>query len=156
MRDRMPQLYFDIAGTLLGEETGLPKPLLANGGFEAAVIKANFTELVCVGNFVAVLRTVREVNPDHDTLGALFNLCSGVFKNQDWFESVVSLVGDPIARALEVDLDQDWWYVDDLAEHYFQRAGRSHIYEEHAGGRIGIPTPHGDGADILKWLHEIP
>ena len=151
----MRRLYFDIDGTLLIEEQGIPKPHLANGAFEHAVRDAGFEELVCVGNFVAALHAVNEVEPDHDGLGAIFTLCGSTFTDEAWFRGVCTLVTDPINRASEIDLESDWWYVDDLADYYLWKAGRESVFENHNHGRILVPDAAGDGADIRGWLESL-
>jgi len=66
----MRKLYFDIDGTVLVLDTGVPKAAMANGGFEIAVRRAGFDEIICVGNFVAVIRTVWTMKPEYDGAGA--------------------------------------------------------------------------------------
>ena len=151
----MRKLYFDIDGTLLLDEVGILKPALTEGAFQAAVIQAGFEELVCVGAFVTALHVMREVEPDHDGVGAIFSLCGGAFTNEDWFRSVTTLVDDPMERGKAIDLDSNWWYVDDMAEYYLWKAGRESVFKEHVGERIWMPDPKGDGYDILAWLERL-
>ncbi|MCK5408301.1 MAG: hypothetical protein KAJ37_12620 [Candidatus Krumholzibacteria bacterium] len=154
-RREMRRLYFDIDGTFLVDDTGEPKPALADGALEAAVIRSGVEKLVCIGNFVDAARTAEEIEPSYDGLGVIFDICRGVFSDKSWFRSVTSLVKDPMNRANEVDLEGDWWYVDDLAEHYFQIAGRDAVFRRNIGGRILVPSSGGDGTDVLKWLDHI-
>lgn len=148
----MRRLYFDIDGTLLLDEVGILKPGLVDGAFQAAVMEAGFEELVCVGAFVSALHVVREVEPDHDSVGAIFSLCGGAFTNEEWFRKVTTLVDDPMDRARAIDLEADWWYLDDMAEYYLWKAGRETVFKENVGGRIWVPEADGDGFDILAWL----
>lgn len=145
-------LYFDIDGTLLIEEKGITKPHLADGAFEYAVRDAGFEKIVCVGNFVAALHAVADVTPEHDGIGAIFNLCGSTFTDEAWFREACSLVKDPMDRAREIDLDGDWWYVDDMAEYYLWKAGRESVFKNHVRGRILVPEAAGDGAEIIGWL----
>jgi hypothetical protein len=149
------RLYFDIDGTLLIDEKGIPKPHLADGAFEYAVRSAGFEEIVCVGNFVAALHAVNEVEPEHDGIGAIFALCGSTFTDEAWFRSACTLVKNPMDRAREIDLAADWWYVDDLAEYYLWKAGREEVFKNHVHGRIMVPEPAGDGADIMGWLQSL-
>jgi len=148
----MRKLYFDIDGTVLALDTGLPKTALANGGFENAVTRAEFHEIVCVSNFVGVIRTVWTVKPEYDGVGAVFALCRGVFQDEAWLRGCLRLAENPKTRAAEIDQTADWWYVDDEAERYITQADRVEALHEHVGKRICIPWPTGDGADILEWL----
>ena len=148
----MRKLYFDIDGTVLVLDTGVPKPALARGMFEAAIRRARFDEVICVGNFAEVVRTLWVVRPEFDGLGATFALCRGAFSDEDWFRSTVRFVKDPKLRAAEVDLGADWWYVDDQAERYFSFAHRGSVFRAHVGKRVCQPSPRGDGVDVLDWL----
>jgi hypothetical protein len=74
------QLYFDIDGTLLGLGTGVPKPALERGVFEAAIRQMQVGLLVCVGHFCHVVEMVKELDPDYDGLGIVFSLCQGVLQ----------------------------------------------------------------------------
>jgi hypothetical protein len=149
-------LYFDIDGTLLLNDHAGAKTFLANGAFEEAVRAAEVDRLVCVGNFVDVVRIAATITPSYDGVSALFRICLGVFSNEAWFRENVTMADDAERRAELVDLRADWWYVDDLAEHYFRAAGRGDTFHRGAGKRIMVPTPNGDGRDVLEWLAEIP
>ena len=151
----MRTLYFDIDGTLLILDTEEPKSALAQGRFEQAVRLAGFEKLVCIGNFVGVVHTVQRSLPLYDGLGVLFALCAGVFEDEDWFRMQVELVSDPEHRATSVDLTTDWWYLDDLAESYFRSAERCDVFRAEKGHRILVPSPLGDGSDVLHWLASI-
>lgn len=148
----MRTLYFDIDGTVLVLDAGVPKPALAEGRLERAIRRASMDMLVCVGNFAGVVQSVRAVRPGYDGLGVLFSLCGGAFSDETWFREHVEFVSDPKLRATEVKLDTDWWYMDDQAERYFAAAGRSELFRAHRGRRILEPSPRGDGRDVLDWL----
>jgi hypothetical protein len=57
-----------------------------------------------------------------------------------------------LRKADFIDYSGDWWYVDDLAQYYMERASKANIYVENLGGRIYVPSPNGDGRDVLEWL----
>jgi hypothetical protein len=151
----MRRLYFDVDGTILRMYTTSAKPALAGGMLERAVRQAGIEEIVCVGNYVAVALVMSSMCEDFDTLGAIFEMCAGVFEDEAWFRAHTRLVSDPDRRAAEIDLDSDWWYVDDLAEKYFQAAGRAEVFREHLGHRVFSPSPEGDGQDVLDWLRGV-
>ena len=148
----MKRLYFDVDGTILRMYTSSAKTALAGGAFERAVREAGVEELVCIGNYVAVVVEMQAIMKDFDPLGAVFEVCAGVFEDEAWFRAHTKLVADPDRRAAEVDLACDWLYVDDLAEKYFLDADRADIFRKHHGSRIFAPTPEGDGQDVLDWL----
>ena len=151
----MRRLYFDVDGTILRLYTTCAKPALADGRLERVVREAGIDELVCVGSYVAVALALSAMMEQFDGLGAIFEICNGVFVDQEWFRAHTRLVSDPDRRAAEIDLDSDWWYVDDLAEKYFQAAGRAEVFREHLGSRVFSPTPEGDGQDVLDWLRAV-
>jgi hypothetical protein len=149
-------LYFDIDGTLLLTDQGTVKARLARCRFGRAVRAAGFTKLVCVGNFCSVLAIVEEYGvPDFDGLGAVASICGGAFADDLWYRSVASLLKTPERRGELIDYSSDWWYVDDLAEHYLTEANLVHVLNEQSGKRICIPDPNGDGQDILDWLKNV-
>lgn len=149
----MRTLYFDIDGTLLLGSFGAPKPALAGGAFERLVRAAGFERLVCVGNVVAIVRTLERSAPV-DGLGMVLRVCQGVFEDEGWFRSVTTLIDDPAERARTAvgSSGRDWFWCDDLAEHYCEQAALGASYREHAGTRILAPTPDGDGRDLAEWL----
>jgi hypothetical protein len=149
----MRTLYFDIDGTLLVGSFGAPKPALAGGVFEQLVRAAGFERLVCVGNVVAIVRTLEKSAPV-DGLGMVLRVCQGVFADERWFWRVTTLIDDPAARARTVveSGGPDWFWIDDLAAHYCEQAALGAAYREHAGTRILAPTPEGDGCDLAEWL----
>jgi hypothetical protein len=151
----MRTLYFDIDGTVLVRDTGEPKAALAGGKLEAAIRRAGIEELVCVGNFVTVIHTVREVKPAFDGIGAIISLCRGVFRDEGWFRRITRLAHDPTNRAAEIALERDGWYMDDLAPEYMLKAGLQDVYSAEAGRRILVPSAAGDGADIILWLQRV-
>jgi hypothetical protein len=151
----MRKLYFDIDGTILDVQTAAAKPALIDGKFVQAIREAGIRELVCVGNYAGVAVEVQALDENYDALGAILELCNGVFTDEAWFRANTRLISDPESRAAEVDLDADWWYVDDLAEKYFVEAGRAAVYRQQVGRRILAPTPEGDGMDVLDWLATI-
>lgn len=148
----MRRLYFDLDGTDLVLDTDFPKAALADGRLGRAIRDAGIDELVCVGNLVQVVHLLRDAQFEYDGLGAIFELCAGAFDDEAWFRSHTRFAADPKRRVREIDDAVDWWYVDDLAEDYAAEAGRTDWYREHLGHRILVPTPRGDGYDILRWL----
>jgi hypothetical protein len=145
-------LYFDVDGTVLPADRPGAKPRLAGGGLEAAVRRAGFVRLVCVGNFARIAHLATAVDPGYDAMHVLFDLCGGAFADEDWFRSVTTLIRDPELRTRQIDYAGDWWYVDDLAEEYFREAGQDGILAAHRGTRVHIPDPVGNGQDMLDWL----
>ena len=148
----MKTLYFDIDGTILLDDRNAVKAELGNGEFEAAVRSAGFLALVCVGNFGAIAHAVKELGVEYDELGVLFGLCCGAIQDETWLRSRTVLITDPQHRADFIDYTGDWWYVDDLARHYMESAGKTEIFKENLGKRICAPDPQGDGRDVLEWL----
>lgn len=151
----MKTLYFDVDGTVLLADQDEAKSCLANGRFEAAIRRAEFSNLVCVGNFATIAHLMRDLEIEYDELGVLFGICRGAFSDEEWFRSVTTLVANPEQRTTQIDFSGNWWYVDDLADEYFKAAGQAEILSAHLGSRIFIPNPTGDGQNVLDWLNTV-
>ena len=148
----MRSLYFDIDGTILAQESGLTKQALERGKLEDGIRAAQIESLICVGNFVKVIYIVQKLQPDYDGLGVIFRLCGGAFRDENWFKRVTTLSRNPENRAAELPLDQDWFYLDDLAEQYLCKADRTDVFGRENGHRVFAPVPGGSGTDVLEWL----
>ena len=153
--ERVRRLHFDLDGTVVDLATGGPKSALAGGALESAIREARFDEIVCIGNFVGVIRLLRKTSPEYDGHHAIFELCGGAFTDETWFRGITRLVVDPARRAAEVEIDSDWWYMDDEGERYFRTVGLGAIWERHLGSRILRPSPTGSGDDVLDWLRTV-
>jgi len=149
----MKTLHFDIDGTLLTESE--PKTALAGGAFERAVRETGLSRLVCVGNIVTTIRFLFDRREPIDGLRMVFDTCRGTFADWEWFRLVTSLVEDSEHRARHIELSNNWFYLDDLAEAFFTREGMADLYGREVGKRILAPDPFGDGSDVLRWLSQI-
>ena len=144
-------LYFDLDGTVVVRSFGHVKPKLANGGFERAIRQAGFERLVCVANMCTIVTTLLEVDPDADGRGMILQLCQGAFQDETWFRRNTSLIPDGSVRARFIDFTGDWWWVDDRATRFLDSEElRRRAHED--PDRLMIPTPDGDGTDIIEWL----
>ncbi len=146
----MRTLYLD--GTVVRGSFGDVKPQLAEGAFERAIRAAGFERLVCVGNAVSIIHLLAEAGHELDGHEMRLKLCGGAFANEAWFRTVARWVLDPRHRVRELDFEEDWYYVDDMAERYFALEGRHSDFTAHRGGRIWIPGPDDDGGDTVMWL----
>jgi hypothetical protein len=148
----MKTLYFDIDGTILLSDQHDAKPCLANGRLEAAIRKAGFRKLVCVGNFSRIAEMLRGSGVEYDELAALLSICRGAFSDEPWFRAVTRLIANPEHRTGQIDFSSDWWYVDDLAAEYLRAANQEDVLRAHLGTRIFIPSRMGNGQDVIDWL----
>ena len=151
----MRLLYFDIDGTLLMLGTGDPKPALAGGRFQAEIRQAQVDRLVCVSNLCHAFHMAKEIDAGYDSLGMVFTLCKGVFADEEWFRSVTTLIADPEHRTAAIDFSSDWWYIDDMAEQFFDQAGLRNVFRDQIERRIFAPEPNGSGDDVLRWVARI-
>ena len=148
----MRVLYFDIDGTVLFSEREGVKPALADGQLQRAVSRAGIERLVCVGNFTKVVKILESAGIDYDGVGIVFSLCNGAFEDEKWFRDTTTLIDDPDKRVSQINQEEDWYYVDDLALHYCEVTGNEELYDANVGERLFVPEPMGDGRDILNWL----
>lgn len=146
-------LYFDIDGTLVQPTFGPAKPALADGRFEAAARAAGFDRLVCVSDGVLMARALAEhglVDPQ----GHLLRLCAGTVQDEVWFRTHVDGVEDPLHRGRHIDASTDWFYVDDFAPKYLERAhGPAAARLALTSGRALDCSQDADGEQVLQWLH---
>jgi hypothetical protein len=152
----MRTLYFDINGTLLVGDGGAVKPRLGEGRLEDAVRAKGFERLVCVSTLVRSIRLAERSGRISDPPRILFELCRGAFRDEAWFRDHTVLPENVSPRLACIDLEGDWWYLDDFAAAYCGDAGRDDLFSDHEGGRICQPEPRGDGADIIRWIDSIP
>ena len=146
----MKTRYFDINGTIVREYQC--KSTLANGAFEQAVRDAGFGRLVCMSNVQKFGSLLAEMGHAADSLAISFDMCWGAFRDVGWFRRVTTLVPDPDHRARYIDVASDWWYLDDLAENFLEKDGKSSLFAENIGTRILAPQPNSDGTEILDWI----
>ena len=148
----MKILYFDINGTLTRDPSDRAKPCLADGAFEREVRAAGIQKLVCVSSMVGLITTYRKAGREVDGHNIIFEHCRGTIQDELWFRRVTDMELDYHRRVEAIQEDSDWWYVDDYAQEYCERAGRYDLIEEQMGKRIFAPEAAGDGSDVVKWL----
>ncbi len=152
----MRTLYFDIGGTVLCLETDRVKQALAGGMFEVAIRQTSFEGLVCVSNFARVAHFYMSMGVPYDALGILFRLCKGAFADEHWLRSVTLMVSDPEDRGCHIDLAEDWWYVDDLADHFLVQAGLQDVLDARGrcGSSVEVVYHHDIGSGNHTIIHE--
>ena len=143
-------LYFDINGTIVHDYQC--KRALSGGAFECAVRRAGLQRLVCMSNIQSTIKFLAELDKQPDSLGIIFDMCWGAFRDANWFRQVTELVPEANHRGLYIDVAAHWWYVDDLAKEYLEKEGLAKVFEANVGGRILIPSSRSNGDEILWWL----
>jgi hypothetical protein len=148
-------LYFDIDGTILDGTTKAVKRNLQNGKLEIKIREANFDKIFCLGNVNEVFNGLEEMGQHVDTVEIVYTLCFDAFTDFEWFMNNACCIKDPERRIEQIQLDEDWWYMDVLAEKYLKKSGTKKSLEQHHGNRIFIPDSQGDGQDIINWIDTI-
>ena len=148
-------LYFAIDGSILNTSTKAVKKNLQNGQLELKIRNANFDRLFCIGNVNDIFNGLEEMGQHVDNVEIVYTLCFDAFTDLDWFVSTVCCSKNPDHGIKQIDFKSDWWYMDNLAEGYFQKAGKVDILNEQRGNRIFIPDPTSDGQDIIAWFESI-
>jgi serine/threonine protein phosphatase 1 len=148
-------LYFDIDGTLLDYDDE-PKAALLDGKLEKALKEAGFDHLACVSGWVDILAApVMQIQTLSERKEALHKKLAPLFPDREWFLDKLMLVYDTDHRCRYIDLQSDWYYVDDWADHFFTAALGPQRYEAEQGRRILLCDHEGDGSDVLVWLEKI-
>lgn len=149
-------LYFDIDGVLLDYDDQ-PKSALLEGRLEAALKQSGFDFIACVSGWVDILAApVMKLDTLSSRKEALFQKLAPLFSDRDWFLDKLVLVTDTDHRCHYIDLNADWYYIDDWADHFFTAAlGPERYKKETEAGRILLCDHEGDGEDVLAWLEKL-
>jgi len=67
----------------------------------------------------------------------------------------IILVRDTDFRCKSIDINADWYYVDDWADKFFIEIHGEDFYKKEKGNRILLCDHTSDGKDILEWLRDI-
>jgi hypothetical protein len=151
----MRKLYFDIDGVFLDYDEE-QRPLFCDGTLEDLVKACGFDKLVCVsGRSDMVNAEVFGRKPYLEQKDLIHQLLNRIFSDEDWFLSRLNLAYDTDDRCRHIDLNEDWWYLDDWADKFFKREHGEALYTQHLGLRVLLVDPHGDGSDVLRWFRRI-
>jgi len=147
-------LYFDIDGVLLDYDDH-PKPRLLGGALEESLKRAGFNELVCVSGWSEMSHEPLLRIPDNERVRWVYDRFSMLLPDRAWCLERLRLTTDTDHRASTINLNADWYYVDDWADKFFTDAHGKDRYEHWLGTRILLADPFGDGQDIITWLDRI-
>ena len=148
----MKNLYFDIDGVLLSYDD-VQRPVLTNGEMESRLKKLNFDKLICVSGWSDIVNS--GIKTDLQQKKSIHSILNNVFPDENWFINKLELAYDTDDRCQHIDLDSDWYYIDDWADKFFSEYFGEILYEKELGNRILLVNPHGDGSDILDWLDKL-
>jgi hypothetical protein len=147
-------LYFDIDGTLLDYEDR-PKTALLGGRLQRALIQAGFTKFVCVSGWSDLFASaVLNLSPEQRKQ-AVCKLLSDLLE-PDFFKDRLDLIHDTDNRCHAIDVNEDFYYIDDWADEYATKEFGGEYYKAHCPRRILRVDPYADGSDILEWLQTLP
>ena len=151
----MKCLYFDLDGTVITENESRVKTALGNGILEKLIRYIKFDRIFFVGSIIEYFKGLPDFNQNKDGLQMVFDLCDGAFLDKNWFLGSVELIKNSEHRVKEINTEEDWWYIDDLAEYYCRSDEFHNLYDSHNGKRIFIPKPNDDGHSTIEWLKNI-
>ena len=130
-----------------------PKLALLNGQLEKALKKANFDHLACVSGWVDIFaEEVMKLETLEKRKEALYELLKPLFPDKNWFLEKLVLIQDTDNRCSHIDLNIDWFYVDDWADKFFIEAQNKRHFQKEKDKRILLCDHQNDGSDILSWL----
>jgi len=145
-------LYFDIDGTFLDYDD-LPKLALLNGQLEAILKKSAFDYIACMSGWSDIFSDpVMKLDTIEKRKEALYQMLEPLFPDKEWFLEKVILITDTDHRCKYIDLNIDWYYVDDWADEFMAKAHGAEVFEREKGNRILLCDQRGDGKDVLAWL----
>ena len=154
----MRKLFFDIDGVLLNYSDE-PKPALLNDRLQVALKRCSFDQLVCVsGHTWPILHPPFPWQPGSKTQQAasLLRIVEPLFSDHLWFTERLVLADDTDARATVIDVEEDFYYIDDRADEFFCKAHGEELYQAFLNSRILLVDPYADGEDIIAFLSQIP
>ena len=145
-------LYFDIDGTILDYDDQ-PKQALINGHLENALKKADFDYLACVSGWVDIFYDpVMKLDTLEKKKEALYQLLEPLFPDKVWFFEKIILITDTDHRCKYMDLNIDWFYVDDWADEFMTKVHGADSFQKEKDRRILLCDHRGNGRDIIAWL----
>ena len=159
-------LYWDIDGTIIDQSIDeAVKPALADGELQSRIEAAGFDRTVCISGRATMARDAlfrpyeiaKGMSPEQERLclRSVWEIVRDAFPSFERFSQLTRLRYENDNRGEAIDLTADWYYVDDLADHFFVNAYGTSSFEEHLGARILMCDPEGDGSDIIDWLRDI-
>jgi len=152
--ENMRILYFDIDGVFLSYEEE-QRPILAGGAFQDRLKTLGFSRLVCVSGWSDIINSGLLKNPEREQKLTIHSMLKDIFPDEEWFLSRLVLAYDTDHRCKHIDLSENWFYIDDWAEKFFQEQFGEQLYKREIGRRILLVDPHSDGGDILRWLDTV-
>jgi hypothetical protein len=121
-------LYFDIDGVLVDYDDRL-KPALDNGALERELKAAHIDRLICVSGWADMSQEpVLDITPV-DRPGWVYRKFSSLIPDRRWCLERLELGSDTDHRARLIDLETDWYYVDDWADKFFIEANGLAAYK---------------------------
>ena len=151
-------LYFGIDNILLDEED-IAKTALTNGQLERLLKSCAFDYYACVSGYSdMVVQRHQYIQKPNKTVQkeAVWQLLKDIFTDKNDFIKKLILIYNTDKRGDYINVDSDWYYLDDWADKYFVEAQGIQAFEEmKRHNRIFLNDPQGDGADILQWLAQL-
>ena len=159
-------LYWDIDGTIIDQSIDeAVKPALAGGVFQSWIEAAGFDHTICVSGRATMARDAlfrpyeiaAGMSPEQEEvcMRSVWETVYDAFPSFEAFAQLTRLRYENDDRGQAIDLTEDWYYLDDLADHFFIKAYGERVFEEELGRRILMCDPEGDGSDIIAWLRSI-
>ena len=153
-------LYFDIDGVLLYYDD-MPKTALLNNALQNKLKSHGFDQLACVSGHADMANAkINNFSPERQKL-KIHAILEDIFPDKDWFLEHLILLYENETRGRHIDLDEDWFYIDDWAEEFFTKEYGKEMWLFCANinstppelrSRILQVDHRGDGSDILTWL----
>ncbi|MEO1280157.1 MAG: hypothetical protein AAFV69_00325 [Pseudomonadota bacterium] len=146
--------YFDIDGTVRDYDDQ-PFKTLANGELQLALKQRQFNKLVCLSGWVWFAKQGVNVEDKNQVAQRIWDEIPDIFPDKTDFIEKLGMCPDPDKRAESIDLESDWYYVDDWADKFFTEAWGQELFDKHNGSRICQVDPHGDGSDLFHFIRNI-
>ena len=151
-------LYFDIDGTI-NDYNDRVKPRLANGVLQRALEQSGFDELVCVSGWATMFLDAQRFHPipnrSADLVERIRLVVEDAFPDESLFRQRCTLKFENDNRALHIETNADWYFIDDWAQEFFEKDFGAEAYSSWHGTRILQCDPFGDGTDVLEFIQRL-
>lgn len=120
---------------------------------ENVLKKSNFEFIACVSGWVDIFASeVMKLNTLDKRKEAMYRKLAPIFPDKKWFMEKIILIPDTDNRCKYIDLNSDWYYVDDWADKFFTDVHGEVFYKKEKDNRILLCDHRSDGEDVLNWL----
>ena len=148
-------LYFDIDGVFLDSNLE-PKKALLNNELQNRLKNLDFDNFVCLSTWSSHVQQKIIPWTVSEQKKKIYRMVEASIPDKEWFIPKLLLKDDTMEnRCKHINLDSDWYYMDNQAERYFTNIYGKELYNKFLNNRIIDVVTKANGSDILTWLDKM-